>query len=297
MERSAVSAIDFPFWPMGDSIPRRLHQIAFRGSGSSPAAIPEILRRNIDHLQAVNPGWEHRLYDDARAEDFIRRHYGEAVLARYLRISPKYLVARADLFRYLLTYRRGGVYLDMKSSVTRPLDETIGQGDTFISARWDNGPGGRNEGFGIHPELAHIPGGELQQWHVIAAAGHPFLRAVIERVLANIDAYRPWRDGVGWGGVLRLTGPIPYTLAIEPLLAGHRARIAPSEQDLGLEFSVVPSAQRRGLFGTHYTRRTSTVVTMHGLDRARAAVHSVNVLSRRIGYSIRIRLPGLRPRS
>lgn len=291
-----MSKIEVPVWPAGAAIPKLIHQISFTGGkGGALAALPEVFRGNIARLQAMNPGWEHSLYRDGDAEAFIRTHYGTAILERYLRISPKYLVARADLFRYLVVYRCGGAYLDIKSSTARPLDETLGPGDTFVSARWDNKPGGRHEGFGIHPELGGIEGGELQQWHVIAAPGHPFLRAAIERVLANIDSYRPWRDGVGFAGVLRLTGPIPYTLAIQPLLAEHPARIAASEQDIGLEFSVVPAGLRRTLFGKHYTRRTTPVVTITGPSRIRAALHSAMVLSRRIGHSIRIRIPGLPP--
>lgn len=42
-------------------------------------------------------------------------------------------------------------------------------------------------GLGLHPDLAHMAEGELQQWRVIAAPGHPFLRAVIKSDLSNID--------------------------------------------------------------------------------------------------------------
>lgn len=73
----------------------------------------------------MNPGWEHRLYDDADIEAFIRESYGDEILAYYHRIDRRYGAARADLFRYLLLYRLGGVYLDIKSTTVRPLDEVL----------------------------------------------------------------------------------------------------------------------------------------------------------------------------
>ena len=47
--------------------------------------------------------------------------------------------------------------------------------------------------------------------------GHPFLKAVIEMVLRNTRTYTPL-DGFAKFAILRVTGPITYTLAIVPLL-------------------------------------------------------------------------------
>lgn len=66
-------------------------------------------------MAAANPGWEHRLYNSAKAERFIADHYGVGTLAAYLRIGPEYGAARADLLRYLVIYKHGGVYLDLQS--------------------------------------------------------------------------------------------------------------------------------------------------------------------------------------
>jgi inositol phosphorylceramide mannosyltransferase catalytic subunit len=140
------------------------------------------------------------------------------VLEAYGRISACYGAARADFFRYLLLYQAGGVYLDMKSTAHTPLDEILRPDDQFLLAQW-------NTGVGIHPELdGFMEGSEYQQWHVIAAAGHPFLAAVIERVLRNIRDYDSELDGVGALGVLRVTGPIAYSRAIHPIRADHSHR-------------------------------------------------------------------------
>ena len=247
----------------GRAVPRILHHVYLNGGRSS--SMPEPLRRNVEELATRNPGWEHRLYGDVAVERFIGEHYGAAMLDRYRRIDPDYGAARADLFRYLALYRHGGVYLDVKSRFTRPIDEVIRGDDVYVLSRWRNGPGEVHAGWGRHAELAHLPGGELQQWHVIAAPGHPFLRAVIERVVDGIEHYSARRTGVGGLGVFRLTGPIAYTLAIEPLIDRHPCRIVPDESALSLEYSVLPQSGHQRLFPRHYTTNTAPVVRRPGL--------------------------------
>lgn len=238
----------------GRAIPRRLHQIYLSGEPPAP------LRANVDALRALNPGWVHRLYSAAEAETFIADEYGSAILERYHAIAPGYGAARADLLRYLLIYRLGGVYLDVKSGADRPFDTVLDPDDAFIVSQWDNAPGGTHFNAALHPELHEVAGGEFQQWHVIAAPGHPFLRAVIERVLYLIDSYNPYRVGVGLN-VIRVTGPIPYTLAIAPLLAHHSHRRIATERAIGLHYSTLgdDDAHKRHFRG-HYSRRRTPIV-------------------------------------
>ncbi|MCA3362157.1 MAG: hypothetical protein INF74_09420, partial [Roseomonas sp.] len=62
----------------------------------------------------MNPDWEYRLYEDADCERFIRENYDAETFKLFRSIHPDYGAARADFFRYLLLYRLGGVYLDIK---------------------------------------------------------------------------------------------------------------------------------------------------------------------------------------
>ena len=103
----------------------------------------------------------------------------------------------------------------------------------------------------------------------LAAPGHPFLRAVIERVLTNIACYNPILDGTGWSGVLRTTGPIAYTLAIAPQLPRHTHRIVDSLHELGFQYSIYPhSSSHQALFSSHYAHRTEPIVRLSSADMA-----------------------------
>lgn len=239
-----------PKLPFGDTLPRIIHRVHLGGE------LPDVLRANLEDAIRLNPGWRQITYGEEDVRAFIIEHYGRKIQDIYDRINPDYLAARSDLFRYLVVYRSGGVYLDTKSRIARPLDETLASDERFVISQWRNRPGEAHAGHGLHRELADVAGGEFQQWHVIACAGHPFLAAVIGRVLENIRTYRPW-TGVGRNGVLRVTGPIPYTRAIMPLLDRYPHRRVRSEQEIGLAFSCIDHSPYKS---THYSERTSPVV-------------------------------------
>jgi len=182
---------------------------------------------NIARLQAMNPGWRHVLHDDGDILRYIGTHFGADVLKAYNSINPLYGAARADFFRYLLMFQEGGVYLDVKSGCTQPLDSVIRPDDELLLSRWTTRPGEKIAGWG-----AHIDDGapsELQNWHVMCRPGHPLMQAVIDTVMAKLRGYSMRRDGVGKFGVLRTTGPIAYTKAIEPLLDQHPHRFFDSD--------------------------------------------------------------------
>ena len=214
-----------------------------------------VLRENIARLQALNPDWEYRLYDDEDARGFIRTRFGEDMCRYFDRINPAYGPARADFFRYLLLFDQGGVYLDLKSTAVLPLDAVLAPTDEYILSHWRNKPGESHPGWGLHPVCG--PEGEFQQWHIIAAPGHKFLEAVIARVTANIDDYV---GGVGKSGVLYLTGPVPYTLAIQPLLAKCPHRLL-DINTLGFSYNIFNSYAERMVPGrTHYIELRERIV-------------------------------------
>lgn len=238
------------------TIPRIIHQTYTTNS------LPAPYRENVDRLCQLNPGWEHRLYDDDDVKHFIQSAYGDEMLGIYNSIAPGYGAARADLFRYLVIYRSGGVYLDIKSSASRPFAEIFEPEDAIILTQWDNEPGQEHDGWAKHDHLPHMPReGEFVQWFIAAAPGHPMIQAVIERVVGNLKSYHPLRHGTGLR-VLSVTGPIAYTEAILPLLSHHRHRRFRDFSAIGLLYSLVGGGMEHRQVGKskHYTRSRHPIV-------------------------------------
>ncbi len=234
-------------------IPKIIHQTY------ETATIPDVLADGIDRFRTANPDWQYNYYSGKDCHDFIYEYYGWDVLKTYLSLNPRYGAARADFFRYLCVYQCGGVYLDIKSGPLLSLPDIIRPSDEYLLSRWQNQPGQQFDGWGMHPELEDIAGGEFQNWHVIGSPGHPFLEAVIERVIQNIGCYDEISDGVGKMAALRTTGPIAYTLAIESVRHQHTHRVFDAHA-AGIVYELIP---RPGVTRRHYSYQTTPLV----LDR------------------------------
>lgn len=260
-----------PLIPMGSSIPRIIHQT------HQTATLPQELADSIAALRDTNPHWDYRFYDDDEVKRFIMNEYGIETYLTYDRIDRSYGAARADLFRYLLMYKVGGVYLDIKSTFTRPIDDVLRPDDLYLLAGWHNAPGEEFAGWGTSPRVREILPSEYQQWHIVAAPGHPFLRAVIEGVLTKIDLYRPWRHGVGHRGVYAVTGPEAYTLAIHPIVGRHTHRYERYNEHFGLRYSIYGFYGHHKLFKSHYVKQVRPVVVMTGALRSPSVLFCVLV--------------------
>lgn len=162
------------------------------------------------------PDWEQIIYGDKEIEKFLEKEFGNEnrITKAYYLINPKYGAARADLFRYLIIYKYGGLYLDFKSCVTKgPIPEIPPDMDMWISSWNGNNPPHVN----LFPET-----GEYQNWYIYARKGSLVLKDVIEKIVNNIHyLYESGNDAVDLtvnknakGKVLSLTGPVAMTIGI-----------------------------------------------------------------------------------
>ncbi len=201
-------------------IPKLIFQTASDVDWNNPD-----LQGCLSDMKMRNPEHAFKFFTNEEATDFVKQHAPKRIRDKLDNLHPDYNVVIADLFRYLVIYEYGGIYLDIKSTITNPLSEVIEDSDEFLLAQWDSRLGKPHEAFGQHAELSRIPGGEFIQWFLIAKPKHPILKRVIEAVWNNIADYSPYYHGVGREGVLRTTGPIAYSLAIAPMLSHHNFRV------------------------------------------------------------------------
>jgi len=119
-------------------------------------------------LRLLNPDFEYLFFDDAQVEDFI-----DAEFPQYRPVIDSFLakIQRYDLFRYLAVYRFGGFYFDTDLFLASSLDDLLEHGCVFPF-----------EHLGIYTFLIEEYGmdWEIGNYAFGAAAGHPFLKAIID---------------------------------------------------------------------------------------------------------------------
>ena len=72
------------------------------------------MQKNIYNLKQQNPEFKYELYDDNDCREFIRLHFSNEVLHAYDMLIPG--AYKADLWRYCVLYKNGGIYMDIKLS-------------------------------------------------------------------------------------------------------------------------------------------------------------------------------------
>ena len=244
----------------------------------------DFVRQKRESLLRQNPEWSYACLSDSDCESFLKENYSADTYDAYQRLNPEYGAARADLVRYCLMYRFGGIYLDIKSTSKVPLNSLVRLDDEYILGQWDNETNEPHAGWGLHEEVRDIRGGEYQQWFIICKPMHSFLNAVITAVTSNILEFpRRSRYTHGRMGVLELTGPIAYSRAIHdyinqrPPVARDKYRLIQPHK-VGLVYSIfeeheylidpanvsgtssADTHKNHKYMSNHYSRRNSPLV-------------------------------------
>lgn len=155
--------------------------------------LPFINRFYINRIRRNNPDYDYEFYDDEKIDKFIKSEYSGDLYEAYKRIQIG--AAKADFFRYAILYKRGGIYLDIDSNITKPLDSFILPDEKALITHEDH----RDPPYYV-------------QWALIYEEGHIFLKRTLELILENIKENKFPHD------VSSMTGPGVYSEAITQCL-------------------------------------------------------------------------------
>mgnify|MGYP002652111451 FL=1 len=117
-------------------------------------------------MKRRNPDYSYQLFDDNEVRIFLEQEFPPKYLKAYDRLTIG--AAKADFFRYAILYKKGGVYLDVDSGMTKPLKYLIKPDDSAILSRER------------HPQF-------FVQWALISEEGHPFLKKTLEMIQTHGD--------------------------------------------------------------------------------------------------------------
>uniref|UniRef100_A0A6C0HCH7 Glycosyltransferase n=1 Tax=viral metagenome TaxID=1070528 RepID=A0A6C0HCH7_9ZZZZ len=74
--------------------------------------LPPNMQKCVDKLKREHPDYEYHLYDDTDCRNFIKDNFDSSILHAFDTLIPG--AYKADLWRYCILYKKGGIYLDIK---------------------------------------------------------------------------------------------------------------------------------------------------------------------------------------
>jgi|688.fasta_scaffold59587_5 mannosyltransferase OCH1-like enzyme len=74
--------------------------------------LPEKMFKTIKLIKNLNPRFKYQLFDDNDCREFIKNNFESDVLHSFDSLIPG--AYKADLWRYCVLYKNGGIYLDIK---------------------------------------------------------------------------------------------------------------------------------------------------------------------------------------
>lgn len=125
--------------------------------------VPLIMRDYVDSWITKNPEYKYRFFDDQDIQNFLKTHFPD-YYEPYNRI--KFGSSKADLWRYLIIYKYGGVYADLDCRCNNSLREWIKPDSQFVTQ------------LGINKDIC--------QWLLISEPENPIFLKAAEKSLENI---------------------------------------------------------------------------------------------------------------
>lgn len=124
--------------------------------------VPVFIKSYADSWIEMNPEYEYRFYDDNDIIDFLENDFPE-YLKGYNNL--KYGASKADLWRYLIIYKYGGVYADIDCMCINPLREWIDRDKSFVTALGTNS--------------------DICQWLIISIPKNPLFLRAAQKTIQN----------------------------------------------------------------------------------------------------------------
>jgi mannosyltransferase OCH1-like enzyme len=205
---------------LGTKIPNIVYQTWKEPRLEAPHA------RVLKQFRRRNPDFSFEFFDDVRAVEYMETAYaGQPILEvfRYVTIPA----ARADLWRYCVLYKEGGMYCDIDSVIKVPLRQLLeGNPSEILSFEGGVWKGVLDPGRYADPliyaaepalevrKLLDYPDHTVLNWFLAFEAGHPILKETIDLIVKNFPFFKDRLFESVWLGVIHSTGPLALTQGV-----------------------------------------------------------------------------------
>lgn len=187
------------------------------------------------HCEKINPKYKTRFYDNEASRNFVSENFPQ-FLTLYDDLDEN--VMRADLWRYLVLHRYGGVYLDFDVECKRPIDEWGESQGLFLKN--STGRLGAMVGIEYRRQTRTVQGYpdrlQFAQWTMASQPGHEIFYRTVELINETISLIRAGHPPPG--DAVYITGPVMFSRAVveymlkEGRLNPNQVVKAPGNNDL-----------------------------------------------------------------
>ncbi len=222
--------------------------------------------RALRRFRRLNADYSFRFFDDAQMAAYMKRNFtGHPVLDVFNGISIP--TSRADVWRYCILHREGGIYCDIDSALTVPFRQLLADDPaemiSFENGRWQEmlniASYADPEVFLKEPNeparrLLECPERIVLNWLLCFEPGHPILTEVIDLIVHHAHFYRGRKFPVVWPAVVHFTGPLALTQAVWRTVEKTGRAPAQSGVDFrGHGIFKIPGEEHRYRVSPHYT--------------------------------------------
>lgn len=153
---------------------------------------PEMYKNILKNME-MNPEYDYYFFGDEECKIYLQKNYGKEYLDAFEDLIPG--AFKADLWRYAILAKEGGVYIDLDIDLKVPLREIIKEDESFVSVKDRVGQFGSSNLAVYQAFIATIP-------------NFIFLKETLELTLNNIKNKYYGTSSLG------ITGPIAMGKAI-----------------------------------------------------------------------------------
>jgi len=193
---------------------------------------PKIYKQ-MKKMLKLNPDYEQIIYTDEQLHDYVSSQHDAEINKAFNKLTV--MTAKVDFWRYLILYQKGGIYLDIDSTINTKIDTFLNTDDDALITAETN------------PEL-------FVQWALFFREKHPILEKVINNVIQNINEKKYQND------IVNTTGPGVFTKSLQQI---HKAKYLESLKwsDINVEFNekykIDSSSYSYRIYGIDYNKNLS----------------------------------------
>jgi mannosyltransferase OCH1-like enzyme len=170
----------------------------------------------LNDFRSLNPEFGFRLFTSSDCDKWMEDNFAHHPILTVYR-KAKFGPMKADIWRYCILYKQGGVYCDISKMISCPLNRFVTNSTAAVisyelntipkSMRWTHTP----------PRISH-PRNVILNWCFAFSRGHPFLGRCIENIVKAYPNFKGQRFEFAKDAVLRFTGPEMLTISIHQSL-------------------------------------------------------------------------------